>query len=120
MAKSYSNLLQPGRIGTLDLRNRMVVTAMGVNLAEPDGSCGERIRAYHAEQAKGGAGLIILGVSGVGWPLGANQPGQVAISDDRFIDGLSQLADAVHAHGSKIAAQLHFGGLVAVEDLKAG
>lgn len=120
MAKSYSNLLQPGRIGTLDLRNRTVVTAMGVNLAEPDGSCGERIRAYHAEQAKGGAGLIILGVSGVGWPLGANQPGQVAISDDRFIDGLSQLADAVHAHGSKIAAQLHFGGLVAVEDLKAG
>lgn len=120
MAKSYSNLLQPGRIGTLELRNRMAVTAMGVNLAEPDGSCGERIRAYHAEQAKGGAGLIILGVSGVGWPLGANQPGQVAISDDRFIDGLSQLADAVHAHGSKIAAQLHFGGLVAVEDLKAG
>lgn len=120
MASNYSNLLQPGRIGSLSLRNRMIVTAMGVNLAEADGSCGERIRAYHEEQAKGGAGLIILGVSGVGWPLGANQPGQVAISDDRFIDGLSRLADAVHAHGGKIAAQLHFGGLVGVEDLKAG
>lgn len=120
MANNYRNLLQPGRIGSLSLRNRMVVTAMGVNLAEPDGSCGERIRAYHEEQAKGGAGLIILGVCGVGWPLGANQPGQVAISDDRFIDGLSRLAETVHAHGAKIAAQLHFGGLVGVEDLKAG
>ena len=120
MSNSYQNLLAPGQIGSMTLRNRMIVTAMGVNLAEAEGTCGERILAFHEEQAKGGAALIIMGVTGVGWPLGANQPGQVAISDDRFIPGLKALADAVHAHGAKIAAQLHFGGLVGVEDLKAG
>lgn len=34
---SYRHLLAPGRIGTMTLRNRIVVTAMGASLAEPDG-----------------------------------------------------------------------------------
>ncbi len=120
MFDSYQHLLKPGRIGTLELKNRMVVSAMGVNLAEPDGHCGEQIRAFHAEQAKGGAGLITLGVAGVAWPHGGNQPRQVAISDDKFIPGLKAMADAVHGYGSKLISQLHFGGLVGVEDMKAG
>ncbi len=120
MFDSYQHLLKPGRIGTLELKNRMVVSAMGVNLAEPDGHCGEQIRAFHAEQAKGGAGFITLGVAGVAWPHGGNQPRQVAISDDKFIPGLKAMADAVHGYDSKLISQLHFGGLVGVEDMKAG
>lgn len=117
---AYSRLLSPGRIGRMELRNRLVVTAMGASLAEPDGHCGERIRAYHEEQARGGAGLIITGVAGVAWPVGGNQVNQIAISDDRFLPGLVALVDAVHAHGARIAPQLHHGGLVAMEDLLAG
>ncbi|MFT5032981.1 MAG: 2,4-dienoyl-CoA reductase (NADPH2), partial [Bacteroidia bacterium] len=117
---AYQHLLKPGRIGTLELKNRMVVSAMGVNLAEPDGHCGEQIRAFHAEQAKGGAGLITLGVAGVAWPHGGNQPRQVAISEDKFIPGLKAMAEAVHSFDSKLISQLHFGGLVGVEDMKAG
>lgn len=117
---SYRHLLAPGRIGTMTLRNRIVVTAMGASLAEPDGQCGERIVRYHESQAKGGAGLIITGVAGVAWPTGANQVNQIAISDDRFLPGLTALTEAVHAHGAKIAAQLHHGGLVGVEDMLAG
>ena len=120
MFDSYHHLLRPGRIGTLELKNRMVVSAMGVNLAEPDGHCGEQIRAFHAEQAKGGAGLITLGVAGVAWPHGGNQPRQVAISDESLIPGFKAMADAVHAFDSKMVSQLHFGGLVGVEDMKAG
>lgn len=119
-AEPFAHLLSPGRIGPLELRNRIVVTAMGVNLAEPDGSCGERIRAYHEEQARGGAGLINTGVAGVAWPAGANQPRQVAISEDRHIPGIAALAAAVHRHGAKLSLQLHHGGLVAPEDMKAG
>ncbi|WP_246723181.1 FAD-dependent oxidoreductase [Aureimonas sp. OT7] len=54
-----------------------------------------------------------MGVMGVGWPAGVVLPDQAGISDDRFIPGLRRMADAVHSHGAKIAAQLHFGGLVA-------
>lgn len=112
-ANAYSHLLAPGRIGSLEIRNRILVTAMGVSLSESDGHAGERLIAYHEEHAKGGAGLIITGVAGVAWPIGAVQPNQTAISDDRFLPGLKQLTQRVHRHGAKIAVQLHHGGLVA-------
>jgi 2,4-dienoyl-CoA reductase-like NADH-dependent reductase (Old Yellow Enzyme family)/NADPH-dependent 2,4-dienoyl-CoA reductase/sulfur reductase-like enzyme len=113
VSNAFPNLLSPGRIGTLEIRNRIATTAMGVSMAEEDGTAGERLIAYHEEQAKGGVGLIILGATGVAWPVGCVQWQQAAISEDRFIPGLSKLADRVHAHGAKIAAQLHMGGLVA-------
>ncbi|WP_380872120.1 hypothetical protein ACFB49_30690 [Sphingomonas sp. DBB INV C78] len=120
MTRAFPHLLAPGRIGSLELRNRIAVTAMGASLAEPDGHIGERILRYHEEQAKGGVGLIITGVAGVAWPVGGNQVNQIAISDDRFLPGLTRLTETVHGHGAKIAAQLHHGGLVAMEDMLAG
>ncbi len=115
MPANYSNLTQPGRIGSLELKNRMAVAAMGVNLAEADGSCGDRILAYHERQAEGGAGLIVMGATGIAWPAGAVQPFQVAISEDRHIPGLKAVADACHRYGTKVAAQIHHGGLVAAQ-----
>ncbi|WP_428334527.1 FAD-dependent oxidoreductase [Novosphingobium sp.] len=109
----YPHLLAPGRIGTMALKNRIAVTAMGVSLSEDDGTVGERLIAYHEEQAKGGVALIVSGVAGVAWPVGAVAVGQTAISDDRFLPGLRELTARVHAHGAKIAVQLHHGGFVA-------
>lgn len=109
----YPHLLSPGRIGSLEVTNRIAVTAMGVSLSEDDGTVGERMMAYHEEQARGGAGLIISGVAGVAWPVGAVAMQQTAISDDRFIPALKEMTRRVHAHGTKIAAQLHHGGFVA-------
>ncbi|MEO0030304.1 MAG: hypothetical protein RIS94_62 [Pseudomonadota bacterium] len=113
MSNRYPHLLSPGRIGTMTLKNRIAVTAMGVSLSEDDGTVGEQLIAYHEEQAKGGVALIISGVAGVAWPVGAVATGQTAISDDRFIPGLKAMTDRVHAHGCKIAVQLHHGGFVA-------
>ncbi|KFG90970.1 putative NADH-dependent oxidoreductase [Sphingobium herbicidovorans NBRC 16415] len=113
-------LNSPGQIGTLTLPNRIIVTAMGVSLAEADGTVGQRLIDYHVAQAKGGAGLIVMGVTGVAWPVGAVQPRQTAISDDRFLPGLTRLVDAVHAAGGLIAAQLHHGGLVATHSAQDG
>jgi 2,4-dienoyl-CoA reductase-like NADH-dependent reductase (Old Yellow Enzyme family)/NADPH-dependent 2,4-dienoyl-CoA reductase/sulfur reductase-like enzyme len=116
----YQTLLSPGHIGPLKLRNRMVVTAMGVNFAEEGGFWGDRILAYHEEQARGGAGLIISGACGVMYPVGQVQEWQVAISDDKYIPGLKRVVDAVHSHGARFAVQLHQGGLNAVDDTVAG
>ncbi|WP_156839595.1 oxidoreductase [Novosphingobium aquimarinum] len=117
---NHPTLLSEGRIGALTVKNRMIVTAMGVSLAEADGTVGDRLIDYHVAQAKGGAGLIIMGVTGVAWPVGSVQPNQTAISDDRFLPGLTRLVDAVHAEGGKIAAQLHHGGLVATHSAGDG
>ena len=60
MAKSLTTLASPFKLGSMQLKNRMAVMAMGVNLAEEDGSCGDRLLAFHERQAEGGVGLIIL------------------------------------------------------------
>lgn len=117
---SFRHLLSPGRIGTLETRNRIAVSAMGVSLAEEDGSAGDRLIAYHEAQAAGGVGLVVTGASSVMWPVGAVQRNQVAISDDRYLPGMRRLAQAVQKHGARIAAQLHMGGLVAGYAAKDG
>jgi len=117
---SHRALLSEGRIGALTLKNRMIVTAMGVSLSEPDGHVGQRLIDYHLAQAKGGAALIVMGVTGVAWPVGAVSPNQTAISDDCYLPGLTRLAEAVHRAGGRIAAQLHHGGLVATHSAQDG
>jgi 2,4-dienoyl-CoA reductase-like NADH-dependent reductase (Old Yellow Enzyme family) len=116
----FSRLMSTGRIGGMELRNRIVMAPMGSNLAEPDGHLGERIKRYYEERAWGGAGLVIVGVGSVSWPAGACNPNQVAISNDAFLPGLRDLTDRVHAHGARIAIQLHHGGKTAVRDIVAG
>jgi 2,4-dienoyl-CoA reductase (NADPH2) len=116
----FEHLLAPGRIGSLEIRNRILMAPMGSNLAQEDGHLGERIKRYYEERAKGGAGLLIVGVGAISFPAGACNPNQIAISDDVFLPGLSDLTRRVHAHGAKIAIQLQHAGKVAVRDIVDG
>lgn len=117
---NYNNLLAPGRIGTLEVRNRIVMAPMGSNFAESDGHCGERIQAYYEERAAGGAGLLIMGVCAIAYPHGTAEPYQVGVSSDDFLPGLSALASRVHKHGAKIAMQLQHAGKNSVRDMAEG
>jgi 2,4-dienoyl-CoA reductase (NADPH2) len=117
---SYRHLLAPGRIGAMPLRNRIFMTPMGSNLADEDGISGDRLRAYYEARAKGGAALIIMGSVSIGYPDGSGNWRNEAISDERHVPGVRALADAVHAHGAKLAMQLQHAGLVAMNDMLAG
>jgi len=120
MADTYAHLLQPGRIGRLELRNRIVMAPMGSNFAESDGHCGERIQAYYEARARGGAALLTMGVGAIAYPAGTAEPYQVGISRDDFIPGLAGIAERVHRHGAKIAIQLQHAGKTATGDMAAG
>jgi 2,4-dienoyl-CoA reductase (NADPH2) len=113
-------LLSPGRIGTLETRNRIVMAPMGSNLCEPDGTPGERMLSYYEARARGGAGLVIVEVAAIAWPVGAANPNQLAISDDTFIPHLARLVERIQAHGAKAAIQLQHAGKVATRDIAAG
>ena len=116
----YKHLMSRAQLADLELRNRIIMTPMGTNLAEEDGHCSERIQAYYEARAKGGAGMLIVGVGAIAWPEGACNPNQVAISDDRFLPGLSELTRRVKRHGCRAAIQLQHAGKVAVCDIAAG
>jgi 2,4-dienoyl-CoA reductase (NADPH2) len=116
----FKHLLAPGRIGSIETRNRIVMAPMGTNLAEGNGYAGERIKRYYEERARGGVGLIIVGVGAIAYPAGACIPNQVAISSDEFLPGLKELTERVHAHDAKIAIQLQHAGKVATQDMRVG
>jgi 2,4-dienoyl-CoA reductase-like NADH-dependent reductase (Old Yellow Enzyme family)/NADPH-dependent 2,4-dienoyl-CoA reductase/sulfur reductase-like enzyme len=116
----FSHLLAPGRIGPIQLRNRIIMAPMGSNFAEADGHCGERIQAYYEARAEGGAGMLIMGVCAIAFPAGTAEPYQVGVSSNEFIPGLSRLAERVHKHGAKIAMQLQHAGKNAIRDMAAG
>lgn len=117
---AYQHLLSAGRIGALELRNRILLAPMGSNFAEADGHCGERIQAFYEARAKGGAGLLTMGVGSIAYPAGTAEPYQVGISSDAFIAGLKQLTERVHKHGAKIAIQLQHAGKSSTRDLAEG
>lgn len=120
MSQNYSHLLSPGRIAGLELRNRIVLAAMGSNFASEDGHCTERLLAYYEARARGGAGLLVLETSAACYPNGATMPNMVGFSKEEFLPGLTELADRVHKHGARIVAQLCHGGKMAQEDTAAG
>ena len=113
-------LASPAFIGNLELKNRMIMAAMGSNFASQDGHASEQLAAYYEERARGGVGLIILETSAITWPAGASMPNMVGFSKDEFIPTLQSLTQRVHKHGAKIAAQLNHSGKIAQEDVIAG
>ena len=106
----YEKLLSEAKIGNLTLKNRVVMTAMGVDAAEPDGKAGPRVQDYYEERAKGGVGLIITEVTRVNDTHGVALGGQLSMSNDSVIEPFSEMVEKVHSHGAKIFVQLHHPG----------
>jgi 2,4-dienoyl-CoA reductase-like NADH-dependent reductase (Old Yellow Enzyme family) len=116
----YPHLFSPVRIGGLELRNRIAMSPMGVEIIDDDGLIRERVIRYYEERARGGAGLIITEVCAIAYPRGATSAHQIAFSDDAQLPGLRALTTRVKAHGARIAAQLVHHGKVARIDTRDG
>ena len=106
----YKKMFEEGQIGNVKIKNRTVMTAMGVGVAEPTGMPGERWSTYFEERAKGEVGLIITEVTRVNDSNGVATPGQLSVATDNVIEPLSKAVDKIHSHGTKIFVQLHHPG----------
>ena len=116
----YEKLFEKGTIGRLELRNRVVMTAMGTMLGDWNGcSTPEQVRFYE-ERAKGGCGLIIPEFTSVDPDSGHCNRIQLGIWDERQIASFERICDAVHRHGAKIFVQLHHGGREAPPAINGG
>ena len=70
MMTELAKLFEPGMIGKLGLKNRIVCAAMGTGLCHPEGYTTPQYTAFLVERAKGGVGLIITGVTQLSVELG--------------------------------------------------
>ena len=100
--QQFKYLFTPVRIGTMEIRNRIVMLPLTTGFCENDETVGSRFINFYAERAKGGVGLIIVPFS----PVPAGSPMEPGLYNDRFIPGVHRLTDAIHNHGAKVAAQL--------------
>lgn len=110
----YKKLFEPISIGTLKLKNRLIVPGMDSGTIS-EHKFTDRSITYLTERVKGGFGLIITEFLCVD-KTGLASVEQAAIYSDEYIESLRLLTDAVHEAGGKIAAQLHHAGAMAKEE----
>nr|WP_212590818.1 FAD-dependent oxidoreductase [Candidatus Prometheoarchaeum syntrophicum]QEE16511.1 Sulfide dehydrogenase subunit alpha precursor [Candidatus Prometheoarchaeum syntrophicum] len=104
----FFKLLEPFKIGELQLRNRTVMPAMHMGAAE-NGFVTEQLIEFYRIRAASRVGLIIIGGIGVS-KLGTGGPTMVSLSDDKYIPGMRKLVDSIHNEGAKVIAQLYHAG----------
>jgi 2,4-dienoyl-CoA reductase-like NADH-dependent reductase (Old Yellow Enzyme family) len=102
-------LFTPVRLGALTVPNRFVRSATHAYLADDEGFVTDRLVELHRRLAEGEVGLIITGHAFV-QPSGKASPRQIAVHDDRFIEGLSRIPSAVHAHPARVFLQIAHAG----------
>lgn len=101
-------LLEPIKIGNMELRNRVVLSAMAKYFCT-NGYIGREYCEYYRNIAHGGTALIIPGIMCVE-PKWYGQHEQPFLNDDKYIPGLKMAIDAVHEEGAKFACQLWMPG----------
>jgi 2,4-dienoyl-CoA reductase-like NADH-dependent reductase (Old Yellow Enzyme family)/thioredoxin reductase len=104
----YLKLFTPFRIGKMELKNRIVMSPMGLNAAHPDGRIGDDEIDYFEERARGGVGLIIAGCQFLTEEL-AQGSLEGYLDKTYVIPQLTNLCEAVQKYGTKICAQLSCG-----------
>jgi len=106
----YPHLFSKGRIGKLELRNRVVMPAMGSGLAAVNGEATPEIIRYYEERAEGGVGLIITEITRIDDQSGVGLRKQLGATEPEHIIALEKIAEAVHRHGAKLFVQLQHPG----------
>jgi len=110
---SRENLMvfKPGRIGRMELKNRLVRSATYENAATEHGEVTDNLVEIYRRLGLGGVGLIITGITSV--MSKAHSPHRTMLIDgDQYIPGLRRISDTVHDldNGCKIMIQLHHPG----------
>ena len=106
---SKDPLLQPFRLKHLTLRNRFMSTAHEPYYTE-DGMPKDRYRRYHAEKARGGIALTMIGGSSVVSHDSPQAFGNIVLYKDEVVPWLKALSDDVHEAGAAVMIQItHLG-----------
>lgn len=116
----YPLLFQPFRLGSLQLRNRLVMAPLGTNLADVNGAISRHMLDWYGERARGGVGLVIVENSCADERFGRGLAHQVRLTDPKFTPGLAHLAEVIKEAGAKAAIQINIQGGGIDPDLSPG
>jgi len=100
-------LFQPITINRLDVKNRIYLPAMHLNMAE-NFEVTDQLVAFYERRAQGGAGMITVGFATVDEMSGNSL--NIGAHKDDFIPGLKRLAAAINDNGARSCVQLNHSG----------
>ncbi|MBW2058884.1 MAG: FAD-dependent oxidoreductase [Deltaproteobacteria bacterium] len=104
-----NRLFEPLRLGALTLPNRLIMTTVKLGYGTKAGEVTDRHIAFYVRRAEGGVGLITTEPLYIR-PNGRELPTQLGIHEDRLLDGLRLMVDAVHREGGRIMAHINHAG----------
>lgn len=110
MNTKYPNLFSPIKIGNMVLKNRIVHVPTDVSSSHADGSVSERDIHHHAEIAKGGVAMLIVGATSPDSKTGRPTVTGLVADSDNYIPGLARLAKCIQRYGAKAVCQLQHPG----------
>ena len=105
---ALEHLFSPIKIRNLTVKNRILSTGHDTTMPT-EGIINERLLAYQRARAEGGAGLIVLQVSGV-HESARYTTHLLMATEPNCVDGYRKMADMCHAHGTKVFAQIFHPG----------
>src|SRR3954463_11075718 len=97
------HLLDPIKIGALDLPNRIIMAPLTRTRASEGRVPNALMREYYVQRAS--AGLIITEATSVA-PMGVGYPNTPGIWSQAQVEGWKLVTDGVHRAGGRIALQL--------------
>jgi 2,4-dienoyl-CoA reductase-like NADH-dependent reductase (Old Yellow Enzyme family)/thioredoxin reductase len=100
----FSKLFEPGTIGKMELKNRVIYPPMATHLASDEGDVTDLLVDYYVARAKGGVGLIVVEGS---FPNPIGHARRIALDGDHRLPGLRRLVEAVHEGGAKIVMEIN-------------
>ncbi|QPK82894.1 FAD-dependent oxidoreductase [Corynebacterium qintianiae] len=118
MTSPYPHLFEPLDLGFTTLKNRVIMGSMHTGLEEVEHGF-DRLAAFYAERARGGAGLIVTG------GIAPNDAGRTVhhgarMATEEDAQQHRRITDAVHAEGGRIAMQILHVGRYAYHDKMVG
>jgi len=98
-------LFEPARIGPLELKNRLVMTAMTTRLAGPKGEVTDRLAEYYTVRAAGGVGMVTVEEASI-HPQLPHVPNALGIYGNHLLPGLRNLTKCIHDAGAAASLQI--------------
>ncbi|MFC1863533.1 FAD-dependent oxidoreductase [Thermodesulfobacteriota bacterium] len=102
-------LFSPFSIKGLQLKNRIVMPPLASFLIEADGSITDKTIEHYRRRAAGGPAMVIMEAHSVS-KEGYVSVHQARIYEDRYIEGIYQIANVIRSEGSIPAIQIHHAG----------
>ena len=105
----FTNTFSPYKIGSLEIKNRLIVPAMDSGVFDEKGFVFQPTLDYYGARAAGGFGLVIIEIAAVE-SRGVGMPHEPAVWTDECIPGMTKLASTIHEKGARTIVQLHHAG----------